>query len=247
MSQIYVGDLLGFAHAIASATETLRDIDYILLFRCKNGLLRTPQCWPRRKDENLGLNWYDAQGFFNITTANVWQTCYLEEASPLRHKIMNNVLTIYQKLLTEVMLQPTQFLTVENSLPKIAKFGDAVTQFGSFQQKQLYYKKTNLGLITLLSTQSQTQDDTVYGYNVIFPNHNSLSTVGKQAKECEAQECGVFCMMVLSNSLHHGCISSPEQIICIERAKVKIKTLFNSSHSDDATELAGFSLKCREN
>uniref|UniRef100_A0A1B0BXI1 Uncharacterized protein n=1 Tax=Glossina palpalis gambiensis TaxID=67801 RepID=A0A1B0BXI1_9MUSC len=201
MSQLYVGDLLGFAHAIASATETLRDIDYILLFRCKNGL----------KDENLGLNWYDAQGFFNITTANVWKTCYLEEASPLRHKIMNNVLTIYQKLLTEVMLQPTQFLTVE--------FGYAVTQFGSFQQKQLYYKKTNLGLITLLSTQSQTQDDTVYGYNVIFPNHNSLSTVGKQAKECEAQECGVFCMMVLSSSLHHGCISSPEQIICIERAK----------------------------
>uniref|UniRef100_A0A1A9VQ87 Uncharacterized protein n=1 Tax=Glossina austeni TaxID=7395 RepID=A0A1A9VQ87_GLOAU len=67
------------------------------------------------------------------------------------------------------------------------------------------------------------------------------STVGKQVKECEAHECEVFCMMVLSNSLHQSCVSSPEQIICIEEAKVKIKTRFNSSHSDDATELAGFS------
>uniref|UniRef100_A0A1A9VGM1 Uncharacterized protein n=1 Tax=Glossina austeni TaxID=7395 RepID=A0A1A9VGM1_GLOAU len=118
-------------------------------------------------------------------------------------KIMNNFLTIYQKLLTELMLQPAEFLTIA----------------------------TIVGAKGKLNSSAQ----------------NSLSTVGKQAKECEAHECGVFCMMVLSNSLHQGCISSPEQIICIERAKVKIKTRFNSSQSDDATELAGFSLKCREN
>lgn len=43
----------------------------------------------------------------------------------------------------------------------------------------------------------------------LFCTKNSFKADGKQAKECEAQECGVFCIITLSSSLHQGCNSSP--------------------------------------
>lgn len=77
----------------------------------------------------------------------------------------------------------------------------------------------------------------------LFWVKNSAKAGGKQANECEAQECGVFCIIVDNRSLHKGWISSPDPVICIARAKDKMKTRLSSSLSADVTDPGDFSLK----
>lgn len=74
----------------------------------------------------------------------------------------------------------------------------------------------------------------------------SARNVGKHCNVCEGQLCGVFCIIVFNNSLHHipDCVSVPVPVMCIDRANVSTSARFSSSDSAE-TNVFG-SLKKRD-
>lgn len=89
----------------------------------------------------------------------------------------------------------------------------------------------------------------LFSFGMGFCVKNVLRIGGKHCNVWDAHECGVCCIIDESNSLHHAFdwSSTPEPVMCIEWATVKMSARFNSSLSVDTTLPGIFeSVKYRE-
>lgn len=87
------------------------------------------------------------------------------------------------------------------------------------------------------SSSTHFSSTTLFSFGMVFCVKNVFKMGGKHCNVCDAHECGVCCIIVDSNSLHHAFdwSSTPEPVMCIECATVKMSARFNSSLSVDTT------------
>lgn len=85
----------------------------------------------------------------------------------------------------------------------------------------------------------QTLSCCLLAFGTLFWMKNSLRTGGKDWSVWLAQLWGVFCMTVVSSSLHQApdSGSAPVPVTCIERARVNTRARFSSSLSADTNVL----------
>lgn len=97
----------------------------------------------------------------------------------------------------------------------------------------------SLVIVTQLRYSSSTHffSTCLFSFGMVFSVKNEFKIGGKHCNVCGAHECGVCCIINVSNSLHQpfDWSSMPDPVMCIACATVKMRARFNSSLSVDTT------------